>query len=175
MSVMCRTYRWIEVRRRQAHLLQTSLEAPEQAVSMLEDSLSVYEAFGHTRSSAECCFQLAELLLRDSASYQPAYNMALRCHALLKELHDEAESHPYDHDQTHLSMVLASWVQLGQCANVLADNYRAIEYYKHAWSLIKDKHKKAPEAVEQMEDISRILLQLKLQSLSPEERLVHKV
>ncbi|RLO13987.1 hypothetical protein DYB28_004104 [Aphanomyces astaci] len=154
------TIQYAQLRCQQARVLHT-LGQLDQAVSMFEDALAIYEELPScVVESADCCSAMTAIFL-DMASLQPAFNMAMKTHDLRVSSGDT-------------DAILASWMQLGACSKALHDDFRAIEYYKSALALVKANQAAISDAVQCIQDISRQLLALVFQTLSPEAKQVSR-
>ncbi|EQC37404.1 hypothetical protein SDRG_05008 [Saprolegnia diclina VS20] len=146
---------FVEVRRTQAWLVD-QVGAPDEALSLYEECLRLYEApalSSLVASRADCCLATAQLLLSTRA-LQPAYTTALQAHALCVEASTN---------------VVASLQLLGECASAVDDTYRAIEYLTAAWAWVKDHATAEDDTVEAMQDITRRLVGLHRRVLSPDD------
>ncbi|GAB9470831.1 hypothetical protein Gpo141_00008066 [Globisporangium polare] len=169
---------YADLRRRQGLLLFESKENLDEAVSMLEDAISVYERHFQDDDSgyeetlmvgssckalaASCCFVIATIhkeLSRARSDTEKAFSMARRALTLRKEVL------PTDHVDT-----TASLLQLGALAVELDDHFRALEYFKPALAMLKDL--KDEESAEQIRIVTHTMLPLQLQALTEEKKSV---
>ncbi|KAF0718788.1 Aste57867_1484 [Aphanomyces stellatus] len=146
-----------EIRCKQAVILH-SVGSHDQALSMYEDALRVYEGMPSAMDSATCCTAMSNLLL-EMKMLHPAYNTAMKAHELLKECSPD----------DHMAM-LASWMQLGTCAKALDEDFRALECYKASLGLVKANQASIEDAVDWIQNLSRLLVPLILKTLWPEAK-----
>ncbi|ETW00186.1 hypothetical protein H310_07586 [Aphanomyces invadans] len=150
------TLQFAQHRCQQAELLRL-VGNLDQAISMYEDALAIYEEDSTcVVKSADCCSAMTAILL-ELPSLQPAFNMAMKAHELRVASADN-------------DAILASWMQLGACSKALKDDFRAIEYYKSALAVAKANQATISNAVQCIQDISRELLALVFQTLSPDAK-----
>uniref|UniRef100_K3WMR3 Clu domain-containing protein n=1 Tax=Globisporangium ultimum (strain ATCC 200006 / CBS 805.95 / DAOM BR144) TaxID=431595 RepID=K3WMR3_GLOUD len=148
---------YADLRQQQGQLLyEATAGAYNEAVSILEDAVGVYENYfcqegsvaaseekesiPHSckESAATCCALIATILFagddetksgrQQRSTIEKAYSMALRALSLRKDVLAA------DHTD-----IMHSYLQLGVIAKALGDSFRAIEYFKAALVMQKER------------------------------------
>ncbi|KAG7390178.1 hypothetical protein PHYPSEUDO_008632 [Phytophthora pseudosyringae] len=160
---------YADIRRQQGMLMfAANPNGGEAIIGVLEDAFSVYEKHFqdpvedvpvYKEFAAECCYLLATLRTQVSGSQaaEIAYGVALAGLRLRKEVL------PVDHED-----MMKSYLQLGSLSRDLGEHFRAVDYFKPALSVLKTIHD--DEHIDQIRSVTQAMLQLHLQTQSPERR-----
>lgn len=165
------SHEYADVRRRQGIMMleANANTATDTIIGVFHDAAVIYEAhfrdatgdvrlFKHLASS---CYYLSAVAKSDDLSshhgIEDAYSLALKALALRKEVLSS------DHHD-----ILASLIQLATLSRHLGEPFRAVEYYRQALALVKQRQDDSN--IDHVRDVSRSMLQTFFATLPSEQQ-----